>query len=328
MQVFNNAQDGSTSSGNSKPSCSYCRDPRHRATDCPHVAGDWAMFQKFLIPCSDPNNWTNNPILLSSGQRSWNTQENTARWNKSPSEWGKWYIRCEKAYIKQQQAKARQSRSGTTRRASQCGFCGSLHHNRRNCDEMTKYTNRIVKANQVWRQRFYDKFVTDLGLSVGAVVKVKQRAGWNKPDEEKIGIITSVNWNELSMFCYSDENSRGWSQRMDSKFRQHLNIQINVDGQNTTMSFSEPNHGQSSHRNNTELLSDQHGGLVDHFSGYRHAVYQNTVARSETPLDHEWVTQGHEECAKFVTKKYSMEKLDQWNVTSVLEKTEQIQQTA
>lgn len=191
---------------------------------------------------------------------------------------------------------------------------------------MTAYTNRIIKANQVWRQRFYDKFVTDLGLSVGAVVKVKQQAGWNQPEEEKIGIITSVNWDQLSMFCYSDENSRSWSTRMDTKFRQHLNIQINVDGKSTTMTFSQPSQNNQSHRNRVELLSDSHGGLVDHFSGYRNVVYQETVARSETPLDQEWVTQGHEECAKFVTKKYSSEKLDQWNVTSVLEKTEQIQQ--
>ena len=326
MQVFNNSQNGSTSSGNASPSCSYCRDPRHRATDCPHVAGDWAMFQKFLIPCSDPNNWTNNPISPISGQRSWNTQESTARWNKEPSEWGKWYTRCERAYQKQQQAKVRQRRTGTTRRVSQCGFCGSLHHNRRNCDKMTAYTNRIVKANQVWRQRFYDKFVTEMGLSVGAVIKVKQRARYNTPEEEKIGIITSINWDELSMFCYTDDKNRSWNTRVDPKFQQTLRINIQVDGTNQTLSFI--TRDQSTHSGYIELLSDAHGGLVDRFEGWRNVVYLETIARSETPLDEEWVSQGHEECAKFITKKYSKQKLDDWNVTSILEKTEQIQHSA
>lgn len=325
MQVFNQQNDNNSSYSNSKPTCSYCRDPHHRATDCPHVAGDWAMFQKFLIPCSDPNNWTNNPIPSTTGVKSWNTQENTARWFKHPSEWGKWYTACEKAYKKQQEAKARQSRVGTTRKASKCGFCGSLHHNRRNCPEMTAYTDRIVKANQVWRQRFYDKFVTELGLSIGAVVKVQTQARFNTPSVQKIGIITSVNWDELSMFCYNNELGYTWNQRVDSKFKQALRIQISVDGRTETLSFVG---AKNAYGNPTTLLSDQHGGLVDIFKGWCNLEYIETIGRSETPLDEDWVAQGHEECAKFVTKKYSREKLDKWNVTRILEKTEEIQKNA
>lgn len=326
MQVYNNSQDGSTSSGNSKPTCSYCRDPHHRATDCPHVAGDWAMFQRFLIPCSDPNNWTNNPITTKvPGQQSWNSQQNMARWNKEPSEWGKWYTRCEKAYNKQQQAKTRQSRTGTTRRASKCGFCGSLHHNRRHCPEMTAYTDRIVKANQVWRQRFYDKFVRELGLSVGAVIKVQTPERYNTPSVEKIGIITSVNWDELSMFCFGNEAGYSWSQRLDSKFKQALRIQVSVDGTVERLVFVS---GQNSRGNPETLLSDEHGGLADVFNSWCYLEYVETIGRSETPLDEDWVAQGHEDCAKFVTKKYSREKLDNWNVTRIIEKTEEIQQNA
>ena len=326
MQVFNEQNNNNSSSYNSKPSCSYCRDPRHRATDCPHVAGDWAMFQNFQIPCSDPNNWTNNPIANCGDQRSWNTQENTARWNKSPSEWGKWYTRCEKVYKKQQQAKTRQSRSGTTRRVSTCGFCGSTHHNRRNCDAMTTYTNRIVKANQVWRQRFYDKFVSELGLSVGAVVKVETQARYNTPAVEKIGIITSVNWDELSMFCFVNTNVWSWNQRVNDKFKQQLRIEVSIDGKTETLSFTSGSKNQYGNRNS--LLLDQYGGLVDQFAGWSNVVYLETIGRSETPLDEEWVAQGHEQCAKFVTKKYSKGKLDDWNVTRLLEKTEEIQQNA
>ena len=324
MQVFNRQNDDNSSHSNSKPTCSYCRDPRHRATNCPHVASDWAMFQNFQIPCADPENWTNNPISTKvAGQKSWNSQENMARWNKSPSEWGKWYTRCERAYEKQQQAKARQSLAGTPRRASQCGFCGSVHHNRRNCDKMTAYTARIVKANQVWRQRFYDKFVTELGLSVGAVIKVQTQERYNQPSVEKIGIITSVNWDQLSMFCFTNSERWTWSQKIDHKFKQELKVEVAIDGRTETLSFSSGAKNQFGRRE--VLLSDQHGGLADVFSGWNHVEYIETIGRSETPLDREWVAQGHEECAKFVTKKYSREKLDNWQVTRLLEKTEEIQ---
>jgi len=182
---------------------------------------------------------------------------------------------------------------------------------------MTAYTNRIVKANQVWRQRFYDKFVRELGLSVGAVIKVKTREMYNSPSVEKIGMITSVNWDQLSMFCFSNQAGYSWSQRLDSKFKQALRIQVSVDGSMETLTFLS---------SNDHLLSDEHGGLADVFQGYYALGYVETIGRSETPLDEDWVAQGHEECAKFVTKKYCREKLDNWNVTRILEKTEEIQQ--
>jgi len=229
-----------------------------------------------------------------------------------PDGWSKWYAECEKAHAKQQQAAARQATSGTTRRASKCGFCGSIHHNRRNCDKMTAVFDRLVSANQKWRQRFYDKFVTDLGLSVGAVVKVKQGRSWNTDEKELIGIITSVNWDELSMFC--DHNDRGgWNQRVDDKFRQHMRIQVNVDGSTQTLTFD----ANKSNRSRGEL-SDSQGVLCDTF-GWSNVEYLETIARSETPLDEEWVNQAYRESLLFAVKKYSSEKLTDWNVIRLLE---------
>jgi hypothetical protein len=309
MQVFNNKDNSQYQ--NSKPTCSYCRDPHHRSTDCPHVASDWAMFQNFQIPCSDPNHWTHNPVA--STDRGWNTQSNTARWYMEPSGWSKWYAECEKAFHRQEQAKKRKAQSGTTRRQSRCGFCGSLHHNRRQCPEMTAMLDRLVSANQKWRQRFYDKFVTDLGLSVGAVVKVKQERSWNTDEKELIGIITSVNWDELSMFC--DHNDRGgWNQRVDDKFRQHLRIQVSVDGSTQTLSFKKSN---TSGRSRGQLTDNQ-GVLCDTF-GWSNVEYLETIARSETPLDEEWVNQAYRESLLFAVKKYSSEKLTNWNVIRLLE---------
>jgi len=239
-----------------------------------------------------------------------------------PDGWSKWYAECEKAFYKQKQAKERKARTGTPRRASKCGFCGSLHHNRRQCTQMDNYTDRIIKANQVWRQRFYDKFVTEQGLSIGAVVKVKTQAGWNSESEEKIGIITGVNWDQLSMFCYTNENG-SWHDRLDQRFRQQVNIDIMIDGQSQKLRWV--NNTNRRNGGSGEVLADNHGVLADSFSGYRGVTYIETIGRSETPLDEEWVSQGHEECAKFVTKKYSAEKLKDAKVTQILELTEQMQ---
>ena len=54
MRIYNDNKDPSQKT---IQSCSYCRDPEHNATDCPHVAGDWASFQRFEIPSIDPANW-------------------------------------------------------------------------------------------------------------------------------------------------------------------------------------------------------------------------------------------------------------------------------
>ena len=179
---------------------------------------------------------------------------------------------------------------------------------------MTAMFDRLVSANQKWRQRFYDKFVTELGLSVGAVVKVK-KTHWNNSDSEHIGIITRVNWDELSMFC--DKNERGgWNHRVESKFQQQLKVSINVDGEIKELKFGT---GQSQRFGQ---LEDNQGTLVDCF-GWHTLEYVETIARSETPLDEEWVNQAHRESLLFAVKRYSLEKLTNWNVIRLLEMHEQ-----
>ena len=191
---------------------------------------------------------------------------------------------------------------------------------------MTAMLDRFVSANQGWRQRFYDRFVADLGLSVGAVVKVKQRVGWREPEEEKIGIITGVNWDELSMFCWTDSANAGWNNRVEHKFTQNLLVRVNVDGQEKWLNFDQRTSTQASRANG--LLNDAQGnGLVDNFQ-YNGATFLQTIARSETPLDEEWVTQAHRESLQFLVKKYSMEKLKEGNVVGLLEKTERFQQNS
>ena len=174
MRIYNNSQQGSTPSGNSSPSCSYCRDESHRATDCPHIDGDWAHFQNFKIPCSDPNNWTNNPVQSTGNQRSWGTQATQARWFKEPQGWSKWYAQCEKAKTKKDAALAKRAKAqakGKTKAPSKCGFCGSEDHNRRNCFTMQSFVKVLEETNQAYRELFYDHVIDGLGLGVGAFVE-------------------------------------------------------------------------------------------------------------------------------------------------------------
>lgn len=326
MRAFNQSQNSSTSTGytRSASSCSYCSDPDHQVTSCPHVKSDWAMFQAFNIPCSDPNNWTNNPIPVASGQRTWGTQESTARWFRDPTGWSKWHAECEKAMGKikakeiRDAAKANAKSKG--KKAKSCGFCGGSGHNRRDCAEMTALNNRIIRANNHWRQRLYKTFVEELGLGEGALVKVTEETGhWNaRQTVEHVAIVTSINWDQLNMFSYVDLNNSNWRNRVHDNLQAPLLIKVQVNGQERTMCW-----GNRSGMN-YPTVNDVHGRhLIDVFpSTYRAVHFKSVMSPTETPLSEDWLTQGQAECVEFITKKYSYEKLEQWKGIDVLEKYE------
>ena len=313
MQVYNESQK-QKSSNTSTRRCGYCGERGHVQSACPHAESDWQYWQRHEVPLKNPNCWAVN------------NGSNYGRWYSSPSEGGKWYVACKKAVEKIENARSRGATS-TTRALPTCGFCGSVHHNRRNCPEMTKMLDRFVDANKDWRRRFYDRFVADMGLSVGAVVKCKVPAGWQKPPEEKIGVITGVNWEQLSMFCYASLDGNNWSARLHEKFRQQLLVEVAIEGKTQHLKFEVPNPRDPSR--SSEALCDDDGIIADNF-GYRYhsPTYISTVARSETPLDEEWVEQAHRKSLQFLVKKYSFERLHQWNVMRLLEMTEEMQKSS
>lgn len=312
MEIYNNKDSNKNTNGRSKRSCSYCGETDHVVTDCPNAVNDWAYFQRYEIPLKQANHWT------IGGRTSWNGVK-IDHWYRSPREWGKWFLECEKAIHKINNAKAKAKQTGK-RKASKCGFCGSAHHTRRQCPAMEQFRQQLLEANRGWRQRFYDKLVGELGLSVGAVVNVGVCRSWREPKEEKIGIIESINWDQLSMFCYSLSDG-GWYGRIRQDFKQSLEIYVNVDGQSKMLKFISGN-DQWGHPK-TEL-KDEFGTLVDTIGFARNgeAIFLSTIARSETPLDEEWVNQGHENAMDFLIKKYSMEKLNEWNVVKLLNSVE------
>ena len=325
MRAFNKSNGTEDKYNKAKSACSYCGDTDHQVTKCPHAKSDWAMFQSFTIPCSDPANWTNNPKAKATGQR-WNNQSSNAQWFKDPTGWSKWYSACEKAVGKIKKAEERESRKSKAKsagkKAKTCGFCGGVGHNRRDCPEMQALNKRIVKANAHWRKRAYDYFVEELGLGEGALVKVNVAAGWNQPEIQSVGIISKINWSELNMFCYTESDLRGWR---SGKVRVHENLQapmrvdVVVDGKTRLMKWKNPN---TSTGNN--LCNDQHGRpLVDVFSyGWDTVNFKSVMSPTEQPLSEKWLTEGQQECVAFITKRYSLSKLKDWGAIDLLESYE------
>jgi hypothetical protein len=335
MRAFNNSQNSSsTGTRRSTSSCSYCNDPSHQVTSCPHVKNDWAYFQRFEIPCMDPANWTNNPIANAQGQRSWGTQTGQANWFKHPSGWSKWYAECEKAIGKIQQKELRDAKKANAKskgkRAKSCGFCGDVGHNRRDCPTMQSINKRLIKANAHWRQRAYDYFVKELGFGNGALIKVSEEVGtWNNRETKtSVGIVTTVNWNELNMFCYTEQANRGWrgtkGKRVHENLCAPLQIKAVVNGKEQVVTWSKKVVTTNGYNNSFSIVFDTRGReLVDQFSNTWNTVtFDSVVSPTETPLSDEWLTQGQQECVDFITKKYSLAKLKDWGAISLLENYE------
>lgn len=317
MRVYNSSQNPTSSTNNrSISSCSYCSNANHKVTDCPHVKADWAMFQSLVLPCSDPNHWTNNPQQPESGQ-GWNNQEYRAIWYKAPHGWSQWYAECEKAHNKILAAEARRS-GNSPKKAKSCGFCGDKGHNRRNCPQMTALNKRIIAANNHWRRRLYDTFVTSMGLGVGALIEVEEQTFMvNEKVVKSIGLVTSINWDELNMFCFADKANRRWSRALHFNIQAPLVIKAQVDGRDRNITFK-------ANRNNIRLVRDiNNKKLIDVMGGgYGSPEFNRVISPAETPLSETWLTEGQSAAVEYVTKRYSLAKLTEWNVLDVLEQYE------
>ena len=299
MNIYNN--DGN-STGRRASSCSYCRAKGHNATQCPRVAEDYAYFSQ-------------NPPVIPVGI---SKSTNTCHWFKNPKYWGEWYQKCLTAHEKQEAAKKKASVSptGVARSAPKCGFCGAKDHNRRHCDVMEHYTADAVEANRNWRRAFYKKFVEEMGISEGALLNLKNRNTYsNKEGKEFIGVVTSVNWGELSLFSSSAVSTNRYCYRNDA-YVQHLNVKVQVGNETHYISFSD----------GLDVVYDGANGralrnLVK-FSGghynWRAPQFVSVLSPSETPIGEEWIEEGHAEAMKFLTKKRSKAKLDEEEVTALI----------
>ena len=289
MNIYNN--DG-RSSNRRASSCSYCRATGHNATQCPRVAEDYAYFTK-------------SPPVIPVGI---SKTTHTCHWYATPRYWGEWYEKCKNAHAKQEAAKLKASRSptGVARSAPKCGFCGSPNHNRRNCDTMDNYTANAIKANQNWRRAFYEVFVKQMGISEGALLNVLDKKAWNEADhKEVIGVVTAVNWDELSLFCASASNNR-YCYR-DEAYRQSLEVTVQIGDETQTITWGDNG------------LMTGTANLVRYSAGrWKAPEFVSVLSPSITPLCEEWINEGHAKAMAFLTKKRSEEKLRSAGVTALI----------
>ena len=294
MNIYNN--DGKTSY-RSKSKCSYCRAEGHNATQCPRVAEDYAYFSQ-----SPPVI----PIGITKSTK-------TCGWYSNPKYWGEWYNNCMNAHAKQiaAQVKASNSRTGVSRAAPKCGFCGSVNHNRRNCSAMDSYTANAIQANRNWRRAFYKKFVEELGISEGALLNLKERQAYgSKQSAEYIGVVTAVNWDALSLFCASPTASGRYYYR-DDAYRQLLVVTVQVGNETFGVYFGEDGLETTlTHKNLVKYSGDRYRWNAPQFV--------SVLSRSETPIGEEWIEEGHAKAMEFLTKKRSEAKLDQAKVTELI----------
>tara|TARA_R110002126_G_scaffold118933_1_gene259556 strand:- start:547 stop:849 length:303 start_codon:yes stop_codon:yes gene_type:complete len=99
-----------------------------------------------------------------------------------------------------------------------------------------------------------------------------------------------------------------------------LTIKVKVGDKTMLMTFND----LKSNRSQQVMLTCTKGEpLADTYS-WNAITYISTIARSETPLDKEWVEEARRDSLVFLVKKYSMESLEKWNVIRLLEIQEKL----
>lgn len=274
--------------GKRRNSCSYCRQEGHNRSECTQVARDWRYWELYQIP----------PYYVTYFKAQTN-----------PAGWAKWYEECRDAYAAQQAKKAKAS-TPVRRSVPKCGFCGATDHNRRNCNKMKSFLADCYKANENWRRAAHRLLSRELGLGVGAAVKIKNtRACYTGEEEECIGLITSVNWDKLNIMTAYDST---WEQR--EKYAQRLEVRVMVEGRSdsvlgldTFIRKIKPAYGM--------VVSVNNAGAYYGTS----LAYCETVGKAEKPLSEDWIT-SYKEAFDFLVKKRSYESLEQAGIVDLIDK--------
>lgn len=273
--------------------CSYCREPGHNASSCPHVASDWAFWSRMEVPLKDPNHWTH-----STHQRGGMARH----WYLLPRYWSEWYTACEAAMTKQLAANERK-RQPSTRRQSKCGFCGGLDHNRRKCAELLVFRQKANVANQAFRRFIYDEMVTKNGLSAGALVEVSYNQLGREIKTVSLGVCTvvGINWDNISITS-------------DYKWRSPDNVSTELMGDIKLKYVT----GSGEMRE----MSLWPYSLVGQPSRRVNFIpwIEQVISPSPMPLDEAWVKDGKQDAYDWLSSKRSLEWLRSKKIVALVDK--------
>jgi hypothetical protein len=261
MKIFNKG------SSRSAPHCSYCRQSDHRIADCPHAERDWESLKTGIIPLSSPT-----PVS----------------WYKSPRYWSDWYGRAAAAVAKIEAARQRanKKRRATTTRPRSCGFCGDTGHTRRTCGHMASFLTKCDKANANWKREAYSYLVGTLGIYVGSAINAKEEQRYGGPTPvEQIGLITSVNYDELNVMTAFDGS-------YDSQdFTQPVEITAVFNGISKRIKFCRG------------LVKDTHILGRHSCQGWNQLIYSSKLTSTAEPLDESWATDNNGEWSWLAKKR-------------------------
>jgi hypothetical protein len=161
---------------------------------------------------------------------------------------------------------------------------------------LASYKKTFYTANQNWRRALHGKLVKEMGISIGAAIKVDvTRRSWNNkdaPTEYRIGLVTKVSWDSGS-FLTPDTN-------ISADYRDEVNITLLIDGEEKFLAFDT---GIQDSQDRTILPGPRWWG------SYNICKFVEVVGASKTPLDEKWVTEGMKDEFDFLLKKRSLEQL-------------------
>tara|TARA_Y100000310_G_C20422181_1_gene687189 strand:- start:56 stop:586 length:531 start_codon:yes stop_codon:yes gene_type:complete len=171
---------------------------------------------------------------------------------------------------------------------------------------MATIAANLKQANQNWRQALYDRLVTDLGLGVGAAVKIQQKNSYYSRDKEvkeSIVLITGMDLSKCNLF--SSRRNVGYDYAMAPV------ITVLSEGREIQLTLGSVNEPFKSNCGKDLLASGN--------SWYGYVDFVETIGRCETPLDEEWVKEGLKDEFEWLLKKKTMERLDEENIISAID---------
>ena len=294
MRAYNNRNNG-----RSGTSCGYCREAGHAISDCPHIKYDHDEWAAFRVPHRG-GGCKSNPWFL--------------------SDYSYWIKQVYKYYPKWVAAQERKANKGKPRAQrstapKKCGFCGDTSHNRRNCSSMDTFREKLNKANAAFRQSYYNVIVKELGLGIGAAVKVMKRKGYSGESEEVIGIIDEFDLSELNMFSTSNQ--------VDYDYRGEAKVFVSVGSERYTLNLAvESSNANDRFRRFLPRTDNQGREIYSSRNSYwNSALYTSTVAPSEQPLDESWVSTGAMANEfEWLTKKRSLEWLNHHGIVDLVDR--------
>jgi len=281
-----------------KNACGYCRQTGHNVSVCPHVAPDWASWQRFEVPMKNPDCWVHT-IKYSYGRPHWFTQ---------PKYWGDWYNAAKSANQKQELVKMKASSPRQSRGPRNCGFCGEEGHTRRKCAELLAFRQKANRANQAIRHHVYNKLVTEHGLSIGALIEPKAPIyDYSKGGvvNKSLGVctVTSINWDQVSVTTDGVKNS---GQKIGYELQTPIIVKyIDPEGIRGSLQL-DINKGIVGEENRDQWSRSKFIGQV--------------ISPSPTPLDAGWVRQARQDAFDWLSNKRNKAWMDQNGITDLVDR--------